>query len=136
MPRRALFIAVPVAILLIPLGIFLADPAASDDTIARNVMIDTVPVGGLNSADATVAVTSYEDQLRSSTGAFTVNGSTFELSPIEVGLSADIDAAVEQAVAARKVGGPVSRFLSWIVSFSKTQEVPLDVSFDDDAIDS
>ncbi len=134
-PRRALFIAVPIAILLLPLGIYLADQAASPDAIARNVMVSAVPVGGLNIADATVAVSDYEESLKASTGAFTVNGATFKLNPLEIGLSADVHSAVEAASVARKSGGPVARFVAWIVSFSKSEDIPLDIVFDDDAID-
>jgi vancomycin resistance protein YoaR len=134
-PRRALFIAVPIAILLLPLGIYLADQATSPDTIARNVMVSTVPVGGLNPADATVVVAEYEDNLKASTGAFTVNGATFKLNPLEIGLTADVQTAVNAATEARSSGGPVSRFFSWIVSFSKAAEIPLDVSFNDEAIE-
>lgn len=133
--RRALFVAVPVAIFLLPLGIYLADQATSQDTIARNVMVSTVPVGGLNEADATIAVAGYEDDLKASTGAFTVNGATFKLSPLEIGLSADVTTAVEAATQARVSGGPVSRFLSWLASFSKAENIPLDVTFDEDSID-
>lgn len=135
-PRRALFIGVPVALLLLPIGIFLADPAAQPDTIARNVMVETVPVGGMNTADAAVAVEAYEDDLRASTGAFTVNGSTFKLSPIEIGLDADIDAAVQEAAEARKGGGVVKRFFAWLASFSQSHDVPLDVAFDEAAIEN
>lgn len=134
-PRKAVFIAVPLAILLLPLGIYLADQATSPDTIARNVVVSTVPVGGMNAADATVAVASYEDDLKASTGAFTVNGATFKLNPLEIGLTADVTSAVEAATEARKSGGPVARFISWIVSFSKSEDIPLEVTFDEDAID-
>ncbi len=132
--RRALFIAVPVAILLMPLGIYIADQATSKDAIARNVMVSSVPVGGLTPGDATIAVAEYEESLRESPGVFTVNGATFQLDPVEIGLSADVPTAVAAATEARTSGGPVSRFLSWIVSFSKSEDIPLDVSFDDEAI--
>lgn len=112
-PRRALFVAVPIAIFLLPVGIYLADQATSQDAIARNVMVSAVPVGGMNPADATVAVAEYEDNLKASTGAFTVNGATFKLNPLEIGLSADVQAAVTAAAEARTSGGPVSRFISW-----------------------
>lgn len=134
-PRRALFVAVPIAIFLLPVGIYLADQATSQDAIARNVMVSAVPVGGMNPADATVAVAEYEDNLKASTGAFTVNGATFKLNPLEIGLSADVQAAVTAAAEARTSGGPVSRFISWIVSFSKSEDIPLEVSFDEDAIE-
>lgn len=133
--RRALFITVPIAILLLPLGIYLVDRATSQDMIARNVMVESVDVGGLNTADATIAVEIYEEALRSSTGVFTVNGSTFKLSPLEIGLDADVASAITAASEARNTGGALSRFASWLTSFSKTEQVPLDITFDQAAID-
>ncbi len=134
--RRALFATVPIAILLLPLGIYLVDRATSQDTIARNVMVEGVNVGGLNIADATLAVEMYETDLRSSTGVFTVNGSTFKLSPVEIGLDADIASAITAASEARNTGGSLSRFASWLASFSKTEQVPLEITFDQAAMDS
>jgi hypothetical protein len=67
---------------------------------------------------------------------FTVNGANFKLSPIEIGLDAEVDAAIRTATTARTTGNPVSRFLSWLASFSKTEEVPLEFTFDADAIET
>lgn len=134
--RRPIFILVPLAILLLPLGIYIADLATSSDLIARNVTVDDVPVGGLNNADATVLLEVYEDRLRASTGVFTVKEATFKLSPVEIGLKADIAAAVRAASEARTSGGVLSNFASWLVSFSKTENVPLDITFDEDSIES
>lgn len=134
-PRRVLFIAVPIAILLLPLGIYLVDRASSGDAIARNVTVAGVDVGGLNTADATIVVRQYEGDLRSSTGVFKVNDATFKLSPVEIGLQADVPSAVKAASTARLTGGPIARFASWIISFSKQEDVPLDIVFDDNAID-
>ena len=133
--RRALFITVPIAILLLPLGIYLVDRATSHDTIARNVMVEGIHVGGLNIADATFAVELYEEELRSSSGVFTVNGSTFKLSPVEIGLDADVPSAMAAASEARNTGNFVARFASWLASFSKTEHVPLDIAFDRAAMD-
>ncbi|MCZ7533479.1 MAG: VanW family protein [Acidimicrobiia bacterium] len=133
--RRVLFITVPIAILLLPLGIYLVDRATSDDAIARNVTVAGVDVGGLNTADATVVVERYEGDLRASTGVFKVNDATFKLSPVEIGLEADVASAVKAASTARKTGGPIARFAAWIISFSKKEDIPLAITFDDQAID-
>jgi len=134
--RRALFITVPAAILLLPVAIYFADRALSSDTIARNVSVVVVPVGGMNTADATTAVEVYEDDLRASTGVFTINGANFKLSPVEIGLDADVDTAVAIAATARKTGNPVARFFAWLTAFSTTEEVPLDIDFDESAIET
>lgn len=134
-PRRAIFLIVPLVILLLPVAVYAADRMTSTDEIARNVEVSTVPVGGLNEADATLAVDAHEQELRQSTGVFEVNGEVFKLSPATVGLDADTSRAVGAAMDARRGGNPFENFLSWVASFGTVETVPLDVAFDDEAID-
>jgi vancomycin resistance protein YoaR len=134
-PSKAIFAVVPLAIALLPLGIFLADQAASTDEIARNVTVSGVPVGGMNRADATLAVEAYENRLRTNTGVFAVNGKTFKLSPLSVGLQADVRPAIDEAFSVGRGGGPLANFASWVGSFSTAEEVGLAIMFDDNAIE-
>jgi vancomycin resistance protein YoaR len=134
-PTKAIFAVVPLAIALLPLGIFLADQASSTDEIARNVTVSGVPVGGMNRADATLAVEAYENRLRTNTGVFAVNGKTFKLSPLSVDLQADVRPAIDEAFAVGRTGGPLANFASWVGSFSTAEEVSLTIMFDDDAIE-
>ena len=135
-PRRAIFLLVPLAILLLPLAIYAADRATSTEEIARNVSIAGVPVGGLSQPDALVAVRAYEQELRQSTGVFTVNGTAFKLSPMTVGLTANAQRAVSDAMETRRNGNLLANFGSWLRSFSTPEDVPLELSFSDDAIDA
>jgi len=134
-PRKAIFAVVPLAILLLPIGVYGADWATSTAEIARNVTIEGVPVGGMNRADATLAVEAHENRLRTDTGVFTVNGESFKLSPITLDLSADVGTAVNDAFATRRDDGVVGNFASWIRSFSTVEDVPLAIAFNDEAID-
>ncbi|GMQ93030.1 MAG: VanW family protein [Acidimicrobiia bacterium] len=134
-PRKTIFAAVPLAILLLPVGIYIADRATSTQEVARNVTIDGIPVGGMTRADATLAVESYENQLRTNTGVFAVNGATFKLSPISIDLTADVRSAVDAAFLVRRDGGVFANFSSWISSFSTSQDAPLSIAFDHDAIE-
>ncbi len=134
-PRKAIFVFVPLAILLLPLGVYLADRATSTTEIARNVTIDGVQVGGMSRADATLAVEAYENQLRTNTGVFTLNGNVFKLSPVAVGLTADVDTAIDEALVIRRSAGVVENFSSWIRSFSTVEDIPLTIEFDNAAID-
>ncbi len=133
-PRRTIFVIVPLAILLLPIAIYVVDRVTASDEITRNVTIAGVPVGGLDPTDATVAVEVYENDLRSSTGVFTVNGRVFKLSPVGIGLDADIEAALDDAMNARRNSGMIGNFTSWIRSFSTFVDIPLPIDFDDDAI--
>lgn len=132
---KPIFAIAPIAILLLPLGIYLADRATSTEEISRNVIVANVPVGGMVRADATLAVEAYENTLRTDTGVFTVNGQTFKLSPITVGLRADVATAIDEAFAARRDGGVFTNFRSWLSSFSTTEFIPLAIRFDNDAVD-
>ncbi|RLE14042.1 MAG: hypothetical protein DRJ28_06420, partial [Actinobacteria bacterium] len=134
-PRKAIFAVVPLAILLLPIGVYGADWATSTAEIARNVTIDGVPVGGMNRADATLAVEAHENRLRTDTGVFTVNGESFKLSPITLDLSADVGTAVNDAFLTRRDDGVGGRVASWIRSFSTVEDVPLAIAFNDEAID-
>ena len=134
-PPRAIFAVVPLAIALLPLGIYLADRATSTAEIARNVTVSGIPVGGMSRADAILAVESYENTLRTNTGVFGVNGKTFKLSPVSVGLEAEVRPAIDDAFGVRRSGGPLADFRSWLLSFSSTEDVDLDINFDDEAIE-
>lgn len=132
--RKPIFAIAPLIILLLPLGMYLADSAISTGVIARNVTIAGVPVGGMSRTDATFAVEAHENRLRTDTGVFTVNDQIFKLSPITVGLRADIPEAITGAFAARRDAGVLTNFRSWIFSFSTTRVVPLTIEFDDSAV--
>ena len=133
-PTKAIFVAVPLAILLLPLGIYVGDRATSTSDIARNVTIEGVAVGGLNRADATLAVEAYENRLRSNSGVFLIRDEPYKLSPLTISLDADVETAVDAAFLARRDGGAVSNFQSWLSSFSTPTNVALDISFNDEAI--
>ena len=135
-PRRAIFLLVPLAIMALPLVIYGLDRVTSTGEVARNVQVAGVAVGGLTPADATLAVESHEQQLRQSTGVFTVNGVVFKLSPISISLAADTPSAVDDAMAARRDGNPLANFLSWLTSFSRPVDVPLTVTMDESAIEA
>ncbi|HSJ71772.1 MAG TPA: VanW family protein [Acidimicrobiia bacterium] len=133
--RRAIFLIVPLAILLLPLVVYGIDRAWSSDEIARNVTIAGVAVGGLKEPDASLAVLAHEQALRESTGVFIVNGVSFKLSPVAVGVTADTNAAIDSAMRARRDGNPIENFASWVASFSTVEDVALDVTMSETAID-
>lgn len=132
----AIFAIAPIAIALLPLAIYSADRSVSSNEIARNVTVAGVPVGGLDRSEAIRAVEAYEDRLRTNTGVFAVNGQTFKLSPVSVGLEAEVAPAVDDAFAVGRDEGVFENFASWISSFSSAEDVDLAIDFDDDAIEA
>jgi len=132
--RIAASIAVPALILLLPIVVYLTDRAANSGEIPRNVSVVGLDVGGLSRDDAIVVVREYETNLKSEKATFVVSGSTYELDPTSVGLTADVDGAVDVAMNQRS-GGVISGFVPWIRGFNEHVDVGLAVSVDDEAID-
>ena len=132
--RIAASIAVPALILLLPIVVYLTDQAANSGEIPRNVSVVGLDVGGLSRDDAIVVVREYETNLKSEKATFVVSGSSYELDPTSVGLTADVDGAVDVAMNQRS-GGVISGFVPWIRGFNEHVDVGLAVSVDDEAID-
>ncbi len=133
--RRAIFTIVPLAILLLPIAVYATDTATSSDTIARNVTIGGLPVGGLTPAEARSVLEAHQADLRASTGTFSVQGQTFELNPLSIGLTVGIDGAIDRAMDVSRSGGVLSNFTTWLRSFGTIEDVPLDIAFSAEAID-
>ena len=108
--RIAASIAVPALILLLPIAVYLADRIANNGEIPRNVTVVGLDVGGLSRDDAIVVVREYETNLKSEKATFVVSGSTYELDPTSVGLTADVDGAVDVAMNQRS-GGMIGGFV-------------------------
>ncbi len=134
-PRRTIFTLVPIAILLLPIAIYLADTGSSSNEIARNVTVVGLPVGGLGPQDATLVLESYQSELRQSSGTFTVKDRSFDLNPLTIGLTAATGQAIDDAMLARRDGNILSNFASWLRSFGSVIDVPLTISFSEGAID-
>ena len=133
--RIAASIAVPALILLLPIAVYLADRTANSGEISRNVSVVGLDVGGLSRDDAIVVIREYETNLKSEKATFVVSGSSYELDPMSVGLTADVDGAVDVAMNQRS-GGVISGFVPWIRGFNEHVDVDLAVSVDDEAIDA
>jgi vancomycin resistance protein YoaR len=134
-PRRAILTIVPITILLMPVAVYVADTATSADEVARNVSVAGIPVGGLTAQEASDILEAYQSDLRQSTATFEVEEQPFELSPLAIGLTVGVERAVEDAMAARRSGNVFSNFSSWLKSFGSVEEIPLVITFSDDAID-
>jgi vancomycin resistance protein YoaR len=128
-------IAVPALLLLLPLVVYLVDRTANQGEVPRNVRVVGIDVGGLSQDDATVVVRAYESNLQANPATFVISGSTYELDPITVGLTADIEGAVTEALDQRS-GGMISGFVPWLHGFTEQVDVDLVISVDDAAIDT
>ncbi len=132
--RIAASIAVPMLILLLPIAVYLVDRTANRGEVPRNVSVVGLDVGGLSREDALVVVRTYESELQSQPATFVVSESEFDLDPLAVGLSADVEEAVETALSQRS-GGLVRGFLPWVRGFTELVDIDLAVSIDEDAVE-
>ena len=121
-------------ILLLPLAVYAIDRSISHGEVPRNVSVAGIDLSGLSREDAVTVVRAYENDLRTEKATFLVNGKTYELDPTTVGLAADVDDAVGEAIEQRD-DGFFAGFVPWVKSFR--DEIAIDLSFavDDDALD-
>jgi len=127
-------IAVPMLILLLPLVVYAIDRTANQGEVPRNVSVVGVDVGGLSRADAIKVVRAYESDLQSRPATFVVGESEFNLDPLNVGLSANVEAAVDTALNQRS-GGLVDGFIPWVHGFTDQIHIDLAVSVDEQAVE-
>jgi len=132
--RIIVSIAVPALLLLLPFVVYFVDQAANQGEVPRNVSVAGIDVGGLSQDDATVVVRNYESNLQGEQVTFVVSGSSYDLDPTAVGLTADVDGAVSEAMDQRS-RGVISGFVPWLNGFTEHVDVNLVVSVDGDAID-
>ncbi|MEN8239069.1 MAG: VanW family protein [Actinomycetota bacterium] len=133
---RIAFASIATVILALGAVAFVNDQSGTPDTVARNVTVGDVAVGGLNTADVTLALSAHENTLRTNVGVFTVNGREFRLTPASVELDVDVPAGVEAAMAARRDGNIFENFRAWLGSFVSTEAVALPISFNDEVIEA
>ncbi|GMQ85658.1 MAG: VanW family protein [Acidimicrobiia bacterium] len=133
--RLTLFAVIPIVLLmLVPIAVYGIDRAATADNVARNVSVAGVAIGSAPPEEARARIEAYEKQRQTSTATFVVEGAVFELDPEEIGLEADVDGALETALAQRKFGF-VAGFIPWVQSFGSPIELDLTWSVDTDALD-
>lgn len=133
--RIIVSIAVPALLLLLPFVVYFVDQTANHGEVPRNVSVAGIDVGGLSQDDATIVVKAYETNLQAQQATFVVSGSTYDLDPTTVGLTADVDGAVTEALNQRS-GGLIGGFVPWLNGFTERVDVALVISVDDDAIDA
>lgn len=133
-PRIVLFALLPVALFLLPAGVFWVDRSIADGEIPRNVSIAGIDVSGLSYDDAILTVQAYEGQLQTTPALFDVNDHTFRLDPKSVGVELDEATAVNEAISQRTEGGSIERFFSWLGGFNESVNIEVPVTMDRAAI--
>ena len=123
--RLALFIAVPLLLLFLPLSIYFVDSAAASDKVARNVSIEGTDVSRYTEQEAAAVVDTHADTLASTMITVEINGHEFTLDPADVGVAFARDEAISQAMSENKDG-----LSGWIRAFSTEVDVPIHGTID------
>ncbi|MGI9667358.1 MAG: VanW family protein [Acidimicrobiia bacterium] len=129
--RTILFTAVPVLLLMFPLSIYFMDSAAASDKVARNVTIEGVDVSRYTEDEAQAAAEKYAAELQATPASVEVNGQSFDLDPVAVGLTFGTEAAVDMALEQRKGG-----ITDWLRAFSEGVDVPVTAALDPDLLEA
>jgi vancomycin resistance protein YoaR len=133
--RIALFVIVPlVLIVVVPVAVYGIDRAMNSGDVPRNVSVSGVDIGGASPEEARRLLEAYEQQLQQTPATFTVESSSFDLDPTTVALRADVDGAVDEALAQRNHGF-LDGFFPWVQSFGDDIELELAWSLDEEAVD-
>lgn len=84
--------------------------AEETKTIEKGVFIGSIDVGGMTSIEAKTAVNDYVNSIKDTTFTLSGSGGTIESTAQEMGVSADTDAAVEEAMAVGHSGSLITRY--------------------------
>jgi lipoprotein-anchoring transpeptidase ErfK/SrfK len=123
-----------VALLLLGAAAGYAYDSSEKDKIADGVMVGGVDVGGMNEAEAKRAVRrQLLGPLRHSLRVG-YDGKSWELPGESLKVRADLDAAVEEAVADSRDGGLPARLVRYVTNGELEKEIPADVTYSRAAI--
>ena len=122
-PRVVLFALLPIALFLLPAGVFWVDRSIADGEVPRNVSVEGIDISGLSYDDAMLTIQAYERQLQTAPAVFEVNDHSFQLDPASVGVQIDEEAAITEAMNQRTEGGSISRFFAWLGGFNETVDI-------------
>jgi lipoprotein-anchoring transpeptidase ErfK/SrfK len=123
-----------VALLLALVGVGYAYDSSEKDKIADGVTVGGVDVGGMNEAEAKRAVRrELLGPLRHSLRVG-YDGDSWELPGKSLKVHADLDAAVEEALAESRDGGFPGRLVRYVTGGSVEEQIPADVTYSRRAI--
>jgi lipoprotein-anchoring transpeptidase ErfK/SrfK len=115
-------------------GVYAVD-AAQDGKIAEGVTVAGVDVGGMESGEAREAIAQQVDAPLQKTVTVTYRGRRFKLDPRKAAVRADLDGMVDEAVEESRDGNIFSRVTRSITGGEVDADVPVRVSYDQEAVD-
>ncbi|MDH3189699.1 MAG: VanW family protein [Acidimicrobiia bacterium] len=123
-PRTASAILLAGVVALFLFAYALARIASAGEVMGR-VEVADVGLGGLDPDMALGTMVEIEDRFTNRTAIFSVEGSTVQLPPPEVGLDIDETAVVEGAMEVGRSGNPIGEFFWWLTHIFAKHKIPL-----------
>ena len=127
---RTAGIVAPIGFLLVAVALYLIDVAVHRDTVPRGVVVAGVEIGGDTPSEATLRVEAVASELLGTPIPIRVEGTAAEVAPGDLGLSLDVEAIVDEALAVGSGLSFVEEARRWLDSFSTPTEVSLRASTD------
>lgn len=106
---------------------------ADENMVDKGVYIGSIDVGGMDAQQATDAVNAYVENLKQQTITLTGPNSNMQLTLGDMGLTANVGAAVQQATGIAKAGNLISRFMALKDLENEHVVIDLDLSIDKQA---
>ncbi len=120
-----------VALLCLAWGV---DSAISANTVARNVQVQGIELGGMTSAEVREVTAGLTSQLRDEPVTISVEESTITTDLVRLGVRIDHDRVVSDAFQARSGGSAFAAPFRWLSSFRTPVELDTPYVIDADAV--
>lgn len=107
-------VAVPLALVVLIVGIYAYDEILTDDQISYGVSADGVDVSRMTQAEARQAIAAYEAGLATDPVEVEVDGTAESVLPANIGFEIDEDAVAAEAWGVRRSSNGFTNFFKWI----------------------
>ncbi len=97
----------------------------STGEVMGRIEVADVDLGGLDRDMALGTMVDVEDRFASRTAIFSIEGSTVQLPPPEVGLDIDEQSVVDTAMAVGRTGNPFGEFFWWLTHIFAKHTIPM-----------
>lgn len=128
-------IGVPLALVLIVVGVYAYDEIVTDENLPHNVAIEGVDVSRMSPDEASAVLAQYEAERSTTPVTVVVDGHEQELIPANIGFEIDQEAVIDEAWWSRRSSNGFSNFFKWIGSrFAEPVDITVTPTFDEDML--
>lgn len=127
-------VAVPLALILVVVGMYAYDEIITDDQVSHGVVVEGVDISRMSEDEATAAIAAYEYELASDPVEIVVDGHSVTVLPSDVGFDIDEETVVDQAMVLRRSSNGFANFIAWIGTRFGTETMTVEPTIDEDAM--